>query len=177
MSVGRAFDDLVTVGRVVKPQGRRGELLVEPFTDRADRIPTLRTAYVRGGAGTAREVRITGCWSHKNRYVLKLEGVDTIDSAEAFRGGELRIGEEELAALPEGSYYHHQLKGLKVVEPGGRALGTVTDLLETGATPVLVVRGPEGEALIPLAHAFVRRVDLEAGTLVAVAPETVDAAG
>lgn len=168
----RAFEDLVTIGRVVKPQGRKGEMLTEALSDRPDRFPTLRKAYVPGEGGSAREVRITSCWPHKGRFVLKLEGVDSIDQAEAYRGLEIRIGEEELAPLPEGSYYHHQLRGLRVEDETGAPLGSVSDMLETGGeAPVLVVRGPAGELLVPLAEAFIRRVDLGAGRLVVVRPE------
>ena len=173
---GRPFADLVAIGRVVKPQGRKGEVLVEPLSDRPDRFPALRAAYVPGTGGGSREVKVESCWPHKGRFVLKLEGVGSIDEAEAYRGLELRIGEEDLAVLPPGSYYHHQLKGLRVVDPEGRGLGVAADLLETGgASPVLVVRGPAGELLVPLAEDFVRRVDLEAGTMVVAVPETVDA--
>jgi 16S rRNA processing protein RimM len=175
---GRAFAELVAIGRVVKPQGRKGEVLVAPLSDRPDRFPALRAAWVPGPDGGSREVRVESCWPHKGRFVLKLEGVDSIDEAEGYRGLELRIGEEDLAALPPGSYYHHQLKGLRVVDPQGRGLGVAADLMETGgASPVLVVRGPAGELLVPLAEDFVRSVDLAAGRMVVAVPETVDAEG
>lgn len=167
----RAFAELVSIGRVVKPQGRKGELLVEPLSDRPGRFPSLRRVWVPAPGGGAREVAVRSCWPHKGRFVLKLEGVDSIDAAEAYRRVELRIGEEELEALPEGSYYHHQLCGLRVEDPEGRALGRVADLLETGAATVLVVRGGAAEMLIPLAESFVRRVDLAGGRLVVVVPE------
>jgi 16S rRNA processing protein RimM len=169
----RDFDELVTIGRIVKPQGRRGEVLTEPLTDRHDRFATLRRAYVAGPGG-AREIGIASCWPHKGRFVLKIDGVDTIDEAEAYRGLEIRIGEEELAALPEGSYYHHQILGLRVEDPSGRPLGRAERLLETGAgAPVLVVGKGAEETLIPLAADFVE-VDLEGGRIVATLPETVD---
>ena len=97
---------------------------MEPFSDRPDRFPSLR-ARLRPRPGRRRRARsrCTSCWPHKGRFVLKLEGVDSIDAAEALRGLELRIGEEELPALPAGSYYHHQLKGLRVEDGGGRAVG------------------------------------------------------
>lgn len=172
MSEARAFGDLVTVGRVVKPQGRKGEVLTEPLTDRPDRFPSLRKAFVPGPEGAAREVRVVSCWPHKGRFVLKLEGVDSIDEAERYRGVEIRIGEEELAPLPEGSYYHHQLRGLRVEDAEGRHLGEVADLMPTGGEAVvLVVRGARGESLIPLAAPFVTRVDLAAGRLIAAPPE------
>jgi 16S rRNA processing protein RimM len=173
---GRPFADLVAIGRVIKPQGRKGEVVVAPLSDRPDRFPALRSAYVPAPGGGSREVSVQSCWPHKGRFVLKLEGVDSIDQAEGYRGLELRIGEEALAALPEGSYYHHQLKGLRVEDEGGRSLGVAEDLLETGAdSPVLVVRGAGGELLIPLAESFVRRVDLEGGRMVVDVREMADA--
>jgi len=112
----------------------------------------------------------------KGRVVLKFEGVDSIDEAEKYRGIELRIGEDEVDVLPAGSYYHYQLKGLKVEDPAGRPLGVAADVLVTGGeAPVLVVKGPGGEVLIPMAEAFIRQVDLEHGRIVAVNPEMVDA--
>jgi len=153
--------DLVLIGTVVKPQGRRGEVLVHPHTDQPERFPGLRTAFLSGPGDAVREVRITSCWPHKGRHVLKLEGVDSINDAEPLRGCEIRIAEDELAELPEGSFYHHQLTGLRVVDSDGEELGVVEDVMETGAgAPVLVVRGGGGETLVPLATDFVRQVDL-----------------
>ncbi len=171
---GRPFADLVAIGRVVKPQGRKGEVVVAPLSDRPDRFPTLRKAYVPAPGGGSREVGVAACWPHKGRFVIKLDGVDSIDAAEAYRGLELRIGEEDLAPLPAGSYYHHQLRGLTVVDESGRSLGTVADLLETGAATVLVVRGAAGETLLPLAESFVRSVDVAGGRMVVALAEAVE---
>lgn len=175
MTSGR-FDDMVAIGRVVKPQGRHGEVAVDVFTDRPDRFPGLRQAYLPGPNGTVRAVAVTSAWPHKGRYVLKLEGVDSIDDAERLRGQDLRIAEEDLAALPEGSFYHHQLKGLRAVDAEGRALGTVTDLLETGGGVVLVLSGgPTGELMVPLVQEFLEAVDLAGGRVVLRPPRTVEA--
>jgi 16S rRNA processing protein RimM len=166
---------LVAIGRVVKPQGRKGEVAVEPLSDRPDRFPELRRAYVPGPGDEARAVMVTESWPHKGRFVLKLEGVDSIDQAEALRGLELRIPEEELAPLPEGSYYHHQLRGLRAVAADGQTVGMVEDILEAGGeAPVLVVKGARGETLVPLARHFIREVDLAGGRLVVTVPELVD---
>jgi 16S rRNA processing protein RimM len=168
------FRELVLVGRVVKPQGRHGEVAVSPLSDRPDRFPTLRRAFVPAPGGGARELRVLRCWPHKGRFVLAIEGVTTIDEAEALRGLELRIAEEDLARLPAGSFYHHELVGLRVEDEAGAALGAVAEVMETGAeTRVLVVRGAEGETLLPFAADFVRNVDLAGGRIVAVRPEYV----
>jgi 16S rRNA processing protein RimM len=169
-----AFRDLVLVGRVVKPQGRHGEVAVEPLSDRPDRFPTLRRAFVPAPGGSAREVRVLGCRPHKGRFVLAIEGVSTIDEAEGLRGVELRIEEQELEALPPGSFYHHELVGLRAVDEQGADVGAVDDVLETGGeVRVLVVHGPGGETLLPFAESFVKSVDLAGGTIVVLRPEYV----
>ena len=171
-----AFADMVTIGRIVRPQGRKGEVVVEPLSDRPDRFPSLRRAFVAGEDGAARPVQVRDAWPHKGRFVLKLDGVDSIDEAEGYRGLDLRIPEEDLSALPPGSYYHHQLRGLRVEDASGREIGRVAEVLETGGeAAVLVVRGPGGETLVPLADAFVRAVDLAGGRVVVQVPELVDA--
>jgi 16S rRNA processing protein RimM len=171
------FSEMVSIGLVVKPQGRKGEVLVQPFSDRPERFPTLRAVYVPGESGAARAMEVVACWPHKGRFVLKFEGVDSMDDAEAFRGMDLRIGENELPALPAGSYYHHQLKGLAAFDEAGAAMGTVQDILETGGeAPVLTLRGAGTETLIPLAEAFVREVDLARGRIVVVRPQYLEAA-
>ncbi len=166
------FRELVLVGRVVKPQGRHGEVAVVPLSDRPDRFPGLRRAFVAAPGGGVRELTVLRCWPHKGRFVLQFEGVASIDEAETLRGLELRIAEAELATLPEGSFYHHQLTGLRVEDVTGAAIGLVEDVWETGKDAhVLVVRGPDGETLLPFVSDFVREVDVARGRILAVRPE------
>ena len=171
------FSEMVAIGRVVKPQGRKGEVLVQPLSDRPERFPTLRSVYLPGEGGAARAIAVADCWPHKDRFVLKLEGIDSIDDAETLRGLDVRIPEGDLPALPAGSYYHHQLKGLAAVDEAGAPVGTVHEILETGGeAPVLSVRSAGTETLIPLAEAFVREVDLARGRIVVVRPQYLEAA-
>ena len=130
---------MVTIGRIVRPQGRKGEVVVEPLSDRPDRFPSLRQAFVAGESGSARPVQVRDAWPHKGRFVLKLEGVDSIDDAERYRGLDLRIPEEDLSALPEGSYYHHQLRDLRVEDTGGREVGRVAEVMKTGGEADVLV--------------------------------------
>src|SRR5207245_10034350 len=102
--------------------------------------------------------------------------VYSIDDAYLDPGLDLRIPEEDRSALPEGSYDHHPLRGLRVDDAGGREIGRVAEVMETGGeAAVLVVRGVNGETLIPLADAFVRTVDLLGGRVVVLVPELADA--
>jgi 16S rRNA processing protein RimM len=173
----KPWSEFVTIGRVLKPQGRKGELSVLPLSDREDRFRTLRRAFVATSDGRPRELAIDDCWPHKGRFVVKLHGVDSIDAAEVFRGTDLRIAPEELPVLPAGSYYHHELLGLTAFDTQGAEVGAVADLWETGGgATVLVIRGARGETLLPLAEPFLREVDLAARRLVVAIPESVEVA-
>jgi 16S rRNA processing protein RimM len=178
MTTTRAFSDLITIGRVVKPQGRKGEVVVESFTDRPRRFSELRRVFLPAEGDVAFEWQVEGHWPHKHREVLKLAGVDSIDDAERLRGLDVRIPAEDLDVLPADSYYHYQLRGLRVEDESGAAMGTVADILKTGAgADVLVVNGPQGESLVPLVASFIKEVDLRGGRVVAARPELIDVAG
>jgi 16S rRNA processing protein RimM len=170
------FDDLVVVGRMIRPQGRHGEVLTEPLSDRQGRFTSLKRVFVEGAGGGSREAQVTSAWPHKGRWVLKLAGVDSIDAAEGYRGLRLALPEEELGPLPEGTFYHHQIRGLAVEDESGTPLGRVDDVWETGAALVLVVHHGGKERLIPFAEPFIREVRLGEGRLVVRLLETVDAA-
>ncbi len=173
----KPWSEFVTIGRMVKPQGRKGEIAVLPLSDREDRFTTLRRAFVASSDGRPREVAVDACWPHKGRFVLKLHGVDSIDAAEAFRDTDLRIAPDDLPALPKGSYYHHELLGMRALDVAGTELGVVEDLWDTGGgATVLVIRGASGETLVPLAEPFLREVDVAARRLVVSIPESVDVA-
>jgi 16S rRNA processing protein RimM len=168
--------ELIVIGRVVKPQGRRGEVLVHPLSDQPDRFEGLERVFATRPGGEARELKVLSSRPHKTRHVLAFEGVDSIDDAEGLRGAELLIAETELAPLPEGSFYHHQLKGLRVTDSSGAEVGVVEDILETGGgVPILVVQGADGETLVPLATDFVKGVDLDGARIVIDLPEYADA--
>ncbi len=173
----KPWSEFVTIGRVLKPQGRKGEIAVYPLSDREDRFPSLRRAFVPASDGGVRELSVDGCFPHKGGFVLKLHDIDSIDAAETLRGAELRIAPEELAILPEGSYYHHDLIGLRAVDERGVEVGLVEEVWETGAeAPVLIIRGARGETLLPLATPFLRSVDVASRRLVVTLPDVVELA-
>jgi 16S rRNA processing protein RimM len=163
---------LVSIGRVLRPQGRKGEVLAMPLSDHPKRFPELVEVSVEDTAGALQRLRVTDCWPHKGRFVLKFEGIDSIDAADTLRGRDLVIAENELLPLPPGSYYHHQLRGLRVQDPAGRPLGRVQDVLETGAVPVLQIDNDGREVLLPLAESFVAAVDVAGGALT-VTPDAI----
>jgi len=152
--------ELVTVGLIATVHGIRGELVVVPETDDPDRLAAGGVVLLETPRGDVMERRILASRPHKDRLLIALEGVPDRNAAEALRGGRLCVREEDLAPLPEGRVWRHELPGMVVVTEEGEALGEVHELLDTGgANQVLVVRGPRGEVLLPFIEVFVRAID------------------
>ena len=148
------------MGRVTGAWGLRGHLKVEPMTDFGDRFTVGRTLILRGTGRRIVEVK-----EHKRQLLVRFRGIDTPEEAAAFGGALLTIPENELAPLSEDQFYRFQLIGLAVENERGANIGSVADILETGETQVLVVKGDAGEHLIPLVDGFVSEVDLDRSTI------------
>ncbi len=119
-------------------------------------------------------VRIESVRFHSGYALLRLEGVDSVEAAERYRGCLFGFPPDQLPASDPDSYYHHQLEGLRVVTVQGVLLGVIERIEENPAHEQLVVRPPEPESRlfrIPMVQAFVRTVDLEAGQVTVEIPD------
>lgn len=150
------------MGRVVAAHGIRGEVRVVLLTDFPDRFRRTRRIYV-GDEERPRDLE--GARLHNGQALLKIAGVDCRSDAELLRDRILFVPEKEAVRLPEGSYFLQQILGLEVRTGDGAVLGKVTEILRTGSNDVYVVRGPEGEVLLPAIRQVVREVDLTAGVM------------
>jgi 16S rRNA processing protein RimM len=159
--------DLVEVGRLIRPHGVRGEQVAEVPGPDADLLSVSETVYV-GDPPVAHA--LAGVRWHRGRLLVRLAGCDDRESAEAYRGLTLRLV-REAAPLPPGVYYQRDILGLTVSTEAGEALGTVTEILETGANDVYVVTGLEGELLVPAAPGVVVSVDLPGRRMVVNLPD------
>ncbi|WP_156689923.1 ribosome maturation factor RimM [Mycobacterium sp. Marseille-P9652] len=158
----------LTVGRVAKAHGVRGELVVEIRTDdpAARFAPgnALRLKQARGGA--EHSYVIEEAREHGGRLLVRLAGVDDRDSAERLRGGLFVVNSGDLPPIDEpDTYYDHQLEGLRVRTVTGQDVGVVAEVLHTAAGELLAVRRDSGEALVPFVGAIVTSVSLEDGTV------------
>jgi 16S rRNA processing protein RimM len=166
--------DSVTIGIVLRPHGIRGEVVVEPLTDNEERFSTLTEVRLVRPSGSSVVLKVASMFPHKGRLVLQFEGIASIEDAETLRAAELRIPLAALPPLPKGSYYHHELRGLDVRVESGASIGKVTDLWETGATPVLVIQDARArETLLPLVDAYIIEVDVKGGFMKVRAEGTV----
>lgn len=153
-----------TIGQVVALFGVQGELKVRLLTDIPERFQQLEVIYL---GPKHQAYRIEHVRPHKGEMiVLKLAGVDNANAAEALRRQEFTIPLHQLAPLPTGSYYQHDILGLNVYTLTNRALGSLVDIIETGSNDVYVVQNSEGkQVLIPAIKEIVKQIDLKRHTM------------
>lgn len=160
-------DELITVGRIVAPHGVRGDLRILPDTDRPSVYKKLKTVIVGGKSYTLLSAR-----PHKNVYIIHLGGVDDRNTAETLRGKKVEVPFSSLPARPSGVYYLFQLVGLHVIDEEGKPVGTIKEVLETGANNVYTIKTPEGSELcLPAIPSVVLSVDIDKGTMTVHLPE------
>ena len=165
--------ELVTVARVAKPRGVRGEVACDLLTDFPERFDGLEALIAVFPGGRRERLRLEGHWLHGDRVVLKLEGFDSPEASAALAGCLLAVPESEAVELEEGEFYDWQLEGCRVVTVEGAEVGTVREVLHTGGeAPVLVIRdGDERENLVPLAESICVGIDVDAKLIRVDAPE------
>jgi 16S rRNA processing protein RimM len=155
----------IMVARLVRPQGRQGEILADILTDFPERFADRKRLYLvpsETSRDSVSEMTLENHWLHKGRVVLKFAGIDSINDAEPLRGLMVAIPESERAPLPEDSFYISDLVGCEIVDVSGAAatVGVVTDFDRDAG--VFTVKQPKGdEALVPFAKAYLVRMDLE----------------
>jgi 16S rRNA processing protein RimM len=161
---------MVTVGRVVRPQGNRGEVVIQPDTDfGADRFrPGERVETTRDESIVGLTVRSSR--EHDGRWIVGFEGVGSIGEAEALRGLELKIPADALRPLAADRHYVHDLVGCRVETLSHDVIGTIADVHLGAGTPLLVVEGSAGEVLVPFVDEFCKRIDVAARTVVIAPP-------
>jgi 16S rRNA processing protein RimM len=165
--------DLIAVGRILRPQGRHGEVRVEPLTDAPERLRDLAECYLvppaEGEPRRVEAVRFQGPVP-----VVKLAGAETIGDAEALAGRRMAIPRAAARPLPPDRFYEFDLVGCAVRDPAGAELGTLVDVETAGDErwhDRWVVRRGDREWLIPAVSAIVERVDLAARVVVVRPPE------
>lgn len=161
MTDGERF---LVMGHVVGAYATRGWIRIQPFTEEVDGLLQYRTWWI-GREGDWREVTVEDGAAHGQSLVAKLAGVDTREQAAGLRGLEVGVPRSQLPANDEGEYYWADLQDMAVRNVEGQSLGVVEGVLETGGSPVLVVKG-DRERLIPFVDPVVRAVDAAQGLIV-----------
>lgn len=151
----QAAPDFVAVAEIVGVFGLKGEVKANLQTEFPDRFRRLAQVWIDG-----RPVDLESSRLHRGQVLLKLRGVDGPEAAEKYRGKLVEVPLDQAIKLPRGRFWIFQIVGLDVATADGEQLGTVADVLTTGANDVYVVRGDAGEILIPAIKQVIKQIDL-----------------
>jgi len=155
---------LVAIGKIVKPQGIKGELKIVPLAGGSLALKGYRQLFLLAAAEGPRAYELLASRSSGEAVIVRLAGVDDRDGAETLRGCLVAVAISQLPPLPAGEVYWHQLLGLAARDGEGREIGRVSGLLPTAARAILVISDGDGrEILVPVHEEFMR---LQAATAV-----------
>jgi len=161
----------ITIARIVRTRGNKGEVLVVSFTDFPDRFGVLKEVWLEFENSDLQKVAIDFTWEHKGRRILKFTGFDTISAAEKLIGCLVQIPEEQSVELPEGTYFDHDLIGCSVEDNHGKYLGVVEDILRISGNNQLVVKNLNKEFLIPAVENICTRISIKKKQIIVDPPE------
>lgn len=148
------------VGRILRPHALRGEVRVQPFAPDAPNIQAGRQVFIAG-----RRHRVVRARADRGAWILEVAGISDRTAAERLRGILLETPDAEVRRDDDESFFLHEIVGLRVVTDTGRELGTVVEVLQSGAADVYVIRGEKGEVLIPAIAEVVQKIDLPVGVM------------
>lgn len=165
------MSDLVTIAKVARPHGIRGEVTADILTDFPERFAELEGITAKLADSSQAELKLEKFRFHQHRVMLKFAGIDTVEDAEQLRNAEICIDEADAVELEADEYFDWELEGCRVATLAGEELGTVAEVMRTGGTEILVIRGGEKEFLVPFAEAICVEVDIENKRIVVDPPE------
>ena len=157
--------ELVAIGVIEKSFGVRGEMRVRSLSDVPGRFEGLTRVTLEAPSGAVKETAIRSVRAMNGSYVLGMDVCSTPEEAGLFRGWTVKIPQGSAPPLPPGQYYEYELIGCSVQDEAGRSMGTLEDILKTPGHHVFVVRGGQGEVLIPAAKNVVTSVDVPNRTM------------
>lgn len=143
------------VGKIVNTHGLKGEVKVMPSTSDVNNFKRYGTVFINGV-----ERKIEGVKFQKDRVILKIEGINSIDDAETYKNKLIEVPREREPELPEDTFYVADLIGIHVFDTEGKDLGAIYDVIETKNNDVYWIREPK-ELLIPVLKTIVLDIDLD----------------
>ena len=162
----------LAVGQIVGVHGLKGELKVESHTDFPERFAAGSRLYI---GSDLQELQIQQSRVHKTHFLIKINGVNNRDKAETYRGLWLFVHEDDAQTLDEDTFWIHDVIGLAVQTAEGRSLGTIKDVLITGANDVYVVKTPHDvnkgkDLLLPAIVDVIQTVNVDDGLMTVALP-------
>ena len=155
------MEDLLQVGVITTTHGVRGEVKVFPTTDDPARFKKLKNVVLDTGKELI-DLEVAGVKFFKNMVIVKFKGIDNINDVEKYRKKSLYVTRENAVKLKKDEYFIADLIGMKVSTDEGEELGTLSDVMQTGANDVYVISMTDGEeVLVPAIKQCIENVDVE----------------
>lgn len=154
-------ENMLQVGVIANTHGIRGEVKVYPTTDDVKRFDYLKKAYIDSREGLI-QVKISSVKYLKNMVILKFKGINEINDVERYKKCPLLVAREDAVPLEEGEYYIADIIGIDAVTEDGKKLGTIKEVLQTGANDVYVIQAEDKkEILVPAIKQCILSTDIE----------------
>ncbi len=166
-----AVQGLLEVGVIVGTHGLRGDLKVKPLPTGDLALPGAREVSLRDSAGRLISYRVVRSTLHKQNYLLRLEGLDSLVAVEPLVGVSVFMARAQLPKLPADQFYWTDIEDFEVVDQRLGTLGRVTGMFTTAAHDILEVEGLRGEILIPAIEPFLIECDREGNRLLVSLPD------
>ena len=166
------WENLVTIGKCVKPHGLKGEIGVKPITDFPERFEQTPRVFAHKQQDPVKLLIIETVRDRSGGFLIKFKGIEDKTAAEELRGYFLAVTEDELVVLEDDEYWHWELEGLTALDENGQELGTLVEVVESPAHDLYVVKTKDGRNhLVPAVREFVPDINIDDGTVVVRLPE------
>ena len=165
--------DYLVIGKIGGAHGVRGEVKIIPLTDDVRRFSSLKECLILDEKERVKETKeVEKARVDDTRTLVKFKGIDDRDEVGKLTGFYIAVSREDAVKLPEGRYFIADLIGLKVIDDERGELGTIKDIINSGASDIIIVkRKGKNELLIPYLNAIVYEVDITGGTMKVKLPE------
>jgi 16S rRNA processing protein RimM len=154
-------EDALLIGKVIRPHGLKGMLKVDSYAESGETFLIAGKVFLKGPSGETVEQGVVSITLSGRFFLLKLDGLDTLEQAEKYRGWDLYILKRSLKRSGEEEYFWYELIGLPVYLDTGERVGLIRHILAVSSHDIFVVQRGEKEMLIPAVHDVIKEVDLE----------------
>ena len=158
---GHVPEDLLLLGKVVRPHGLDGTLRVLSFAESEKSFLKAGVLFIRSITGEIRKHGIRSIKPHKKVFLLELEALSSLEEAEKYRDADILVDKGTLERKEGDEYFWFELLGLDVYLKGGTYLGKIGQIVPSGSHDIYVVTEGKREVMIPAIHEFIEEIDLE----------------
>lgn len=148
-------DSKITIGKITKNQGNKGEVRVIPLTDFKERFELLEQVSLEKN-NEIKNITIEKVRYHKQFVIIKFKEIDDIEQALKYKDYLITIPDTQVMSLAEDKYYVHELLGYRVITEKDEDLGELVDIITTGGTDIFLVKGMKKQYMLPAAKEFLQ---------------------